>query len=65
MKYIIIGVGSRGTIYGNWAHTHGIEIAALSDIRPDRLKKAAADLALIVAMGAGLAVLLQLAIRCL
>ena len=29
------------------------------------LKKAAADLALIVAMGAGLAVLLQLAIRCL
>ena len=43
MKYIIIGVGSRGTIYGNWAHSHGIEIAAIADIRPDRLKKAAAD----------------------
>lgn len=43
MKYIIIGVGSRGSIYGNWAHSHGIEIAAIADIRPDRLKKAAAD----------------------
>ena len=43
MKYIIIGVGSRGSIYGSWAHVHGIEIAAISDIRPDRLKKAAAD----------------------
>ena len=43
MKYIIIGVGSRGTIYGNWAHAHGIEIAALADVRPDRLKKAASD----------------------
>ena len=42
MKYIIIGVGSRGSIYGNWAHAHGIEIAAIADIRPDRLKKAAA-----------------------
>ena len=43
MKYIIIGVGSRGTIYGNWAYAHGIEIAAIADLRPDRLKKAAAD----------------------
>ena len=43
MKYIIIGIGSRGSIYGNWAHSHGIEIAAIADIRPDRLKKAAAD----------------------
>ena len=43
MKYIIIGAGSRGTIYGNWANSHGIEIAAIADIRPDRLKKAAAD----------------------
>ena len=42
MKYIVIGAGSRGTIYGNWAHAHGIEIAAVADIRPDRLKKAAA-----------------------
>ena len=43
MKYIIIGAGSRGTIYGSWAHSQGIEIAAICDIRPDRLKKAAAD----------------------
>ena len=43
MKYIIIGIGSRGSIYGNWAHRHGIKIAAIADIRPDRLKKAAAD----------------------
>ena len=43
MKYIVIGAGSRGTIYGNWAHAHGIEIAAVADIRPDRLKKAATD----------------------
>ena len=43
MKYIIIGIGSRGSIYGNWTHRHGIKIAAIADIRPDRLKKAAAD----------------------
>ena len=43
MKYIIIGAGSRGTTYGNWAHSQGIEIAAICDTRPDRLKKAAAD----------------------
>ena len=43
MKYIIIGVGSRGTIYGNWAHAHGVEIAAIADIRLDRLKKAGSD----------------------
>ena len=43
MKYIVIGAGSRGTIYGNWAHAHGIEIAAIADVRPDRLKKAAAN----------------------
>ena len=43
MKYIVIGVGSRGTTYGTWAFKQGIEIAALADIRPDRLKKAAMD----------------------
>ena len=43
MKYIVIGAGSRGTIYGSWANAHGIEIAAIADIRPDRLKKAASD----------------------
>ena len=41
MKYIVIGAGSRGTIYGNWAHEHGIEIAAIAEIRPDRLAEAA------------------------
>lgn len=41
MKYVIIGVGSRGSIYGSWAYTHNIEIAAIADIRPDRLKAAA------------------------
>lgn len=40
MKYIVIGAGSRGTIYGNWAHSHGIEIAAVAEIRPDRLAEA-------------------------
>ena len=43
MKYIVIGAGSRGTIYGSWANALGIEIAAIADIRPDRLKKAASD----------------------
>ena len=40
MKYIVIGAGSRGTIYGNWANNHGIEIAAVAEIRPDRLAEA-------------------------
>lgn len=42
MKYIIIGTGSRGTIYGNWAFAHGIEIAAIAEPRPDR-RDAAGD----------------------
>ena len=37
MKYIIIGAGSRGSIYGSWAHKNGIEIAAIAEIRPERL----------------------------
>lgn len=40
MKYIVIGAGSRGTIYGNWAFQHSIEIAAVAEIRPDRLAEA-------------------------
>ena len=40
MKYIVIGAGSRGTRYGNWAFEHGIEIAAVAEIRPDRLADA-------------------------
>ena len=41
MKYILIGAGSRGTTYGNWAHAHGIQIAAVAELRPDRLKSVA------------------------
>jgi len=40
MKYIVIGAGSRGSIYGTWAHRNGIEIAAVAELRPDRLAEA-------------------------
>lgn len=43
MKYVIIGAGSRGCIYGSWAHQHNIEIAAIAEIRPDRLAHAAKE----------------------
>ena len=43
MKYIIIGAGSRGMTYGTWAYEHGIEIAAVAEIRPDRLEYAARE----------------------
>lgn len=42
MKYVIIGAGSRGMIYGSWAKEHNIEIAAIAELRPDRLKNAGA-----------------------
>jgi len=41
MKYILIGAGSRGMTYGTWAVQNGIEIAAIAEIRPDRLNNAA------------------------
>ena len=41
MGYVVVGVGSRGMIYGQWAYEHGIEIAAIAERRPDRLKDAA------------------------
>lgn len=44
MKYIIIGAGSRGMIYGTLAKKLGITIAAIADRRNDRLKNAAAVL---------------------
>lgn len=44
MKYVLIGAGSRGMIYGNWAVAHGIEIAAVAELRPDRLANAAQTL---------------------
>ena len=40
MKYILIGAGNRGMTYGQWAADHGIEIAAIAELRPDRLKAA-------------------------
>ena len=40
MKYVIIGAGSRGMIYGVLAHQKGIEIAAIAEIRPERLAAA-------------------------
>ena len=41
MKYVLIGAGSRGSIYGNWANQQGIEIAAIAERRRDRLIDAA------------------------
>ena len=41
MKYVLVGAGSRGTIYGSWAHGHGMEIAAIAERRSDRLTEAA------------------------
>ncbi|MBR5126703.1 MAG: Gfo/Idh/MocA family oxidoreductase [Oscillospiraceae bacterium] len=40
MKYILIGAGSRGMTYGTWAAANGIQIAAIAELRPDRLKSA-------------------------
>ena len=40
MKYIIIGAGSRGMTYGQWAVSHGIEISGIAELRPDRLQYA-------------------------
>lgn len=45
MKYVLIGAGNRGMTYGQWAVDHGIEIAAVAELRPDRLKDAADRLA--------------------
>lgn len=36
MKYVIIGTGSRGLIYGSWAKENGIQIAAIAEKRADR-----------------------------
>ena len=44
MEYIIIGAGSRGMTYGLWAKEHDIRIAAIAEIRPDRLNNAAEEL---------------------
>jgi len=44
MRYVIIGCGSRGMTYGLWAREHGIEIAAIAECRPDRLRHAGQEL---------------------
>ena len=44
MKYILIGAGSRGMTYAQWAVRHNIEIAAVAELRSDRLKDAAQKL---------------------
>ena len=41
MNYILIGAGSRGTTYAQQARNLGVEIAAIAELRPDRLKSAA------------------------
>ena len=43
MKYIRIGAGARGTIYGSWAHAHHIEIAAIAELRRERWENAAQE----------------------
>ena len=40
MKFILIGAGSRGMTYSQCARNLGIEIAAVAELRPDRLKYA-------------------------
>ena len=40
MKFVLIGAGSRGMTYAPWAVAHGIQIAAIAEKRPDRLKRA-------------------------
>lgn len=44
MKFVLIGAGSRGMTYAPWAKQHGIDIAAIAEKRPDRLKSAADQL---------------------
>ena len=41
MKYVIVGAGSRGMIYGTLAKKMGVTIAAIADKRSDRLHNAA------------------------
>lgn len=50
MKYILIGAGSRGMTYGLCARELGINIAAVAELREDRLKNAAETLGVSDAM---------------
>lgn len=40
MKFVIVGAGSRGMIYGTWARAQGHQVAAIAELRPDRLRDA-------------------------
>ena len=40
MKFVLIGAGSRGMTYGTWAKNRHIEITALAELRPDRMRHA-------------------------
>ena len=40
MTYVLVGAGSRGMIYSTWAKEHNISIAAVAELRQDRLKNA-------------------------
>ena len=44
MKYVLIGAGSRGMVYAEYAHEHGDEIVAIAEIRKERLANAASIL---------------------
>lgn len=40
MKYVLIGAGSRGMVYGTWAINQNIEISAIAELRTDRRRHA-------------------------
>lgn len=40
MKFVIVGVGSRGMVYGQWASENGHEVVAIADPRENRLQTA-------------------------
>ena len=44
MQYVIVGAGSRGMTYGQWAKENNIKIAAIAECRPERLRSAGKEL---------------------
>lgn len=40
MRFVIDGLGNRGMVYGTWVYENGHEIAAIADLRSDRLQSA-------------------------
>ena len=51
MRCILIGAGSRGMTYGDWAAKNGITIAAVAELREDRRKDAVERLGVPEGMG--------------